>query len=160
MKCKRPSDGRALDHHTLQVMRQQAVKAVREGQTVQSVAAAFGVNQRSVFRWLADFTNGGQYALLAKPIPGRPTKLSAEELSWIANAVRDHIPQQFKFEFGLWTLSLIRHLIKRQFKKALSVSSVRWLMKILGFSAQKPLYQAAVPSDRRLSWRLPGRCRD
>ena len=142
MKCKRASDGRALDHHTLQVMRQQAVKAVREGQTVQSVAAAFGVNQRSVFRWLADFTNGGQNALLAKPIPGRPSKLSAEELSWIANAIRDHNPQQFKFEFGLWTLSLIRHLIKRQLKKELSVSSVHRLMKTLGLSAQKPLYQA------------------
>jgi transposase len=54
--------------------------------------------------------------------PGRPSKVNAEELSWIANAVRDHNPQQFKFEFGLWTLSLIRHLIKRQFKKELSVS--------------------------------------
>lgn len=74
------------------------------------------------------------------PTPGRPSKLSAEELSWIANAVRDHNPQQF--EFGLWTLSLIRHLIKRQFKQELSVSSVHRLMKILGFSAQKPLYQA------------------
>ena len=142
MKCKRLSDGRALDHHTLQVMRQQAVNAVREGQTVQSVAAAFGVNERSVFRWLADFANGGQNALLAKPIPGRPSKLSAEELSWIANAVRDHNPQQFKFEFGLWTPSLIRHLIKRQFKKELSVSSVHRFMKILGLSTQKPLYQA------------------
>jgi transposase len=142
MKCKRHSDGRALDHHTLQTMRQQAIKAVREGQTVQSVAAAYGVNERSVFRWLANFASGGQSALLAKPIPGRPSKLSAEELSWIANTVRDHNPQQFKFEFGLWTLSLIRHLIKRQFKKELSVSSVHRLMKTLGFSAQKPLYQA------------------
>jgi transposase len=142
MKCKRTSDGRCVDHHTLQVMRQQAIKAVREGQTVQSVAAAFGVNQRSVFRWLADFANGGQNALLAKPIPGRPTKLSAEQIAWIAKAVRDHNPQQFKFDFGLWTLSLIRYLIKRQFNKELSVSSVHRLMKILGFSAQKPLYQA------------------
>lgn len=80
MKCKRNSDGRAIDHHSLQVMRQQAIKAVREGQTVQSVAAAFGVNVRSVFRWLADFASGGQNALLAKPIPGRPSKVSAEEM--------------------------------------------------------------------------------
>ena len=142
MKCKRTSDGRAHDHHTLQVMRQQAIKAVREGQTVHSVAASFGVNPRSVFRWLTDFANGGQNALLAKPIPGRPPKLGVEEMTWIAKAVRDHTPQQFKFEFGLWTLTLIRHLINRQFKKGLSVSSVHRLMKILGFGAQKPLYQA------------------
>ncbi|CAI06416.1 transposase [Aromatoleum aromaticum EbN1] len=142
MKCKRNSDGRAIDHHSLQVMRQQAIKAVREGQTVQSVAAAFGVNVRSVFRWLADFAQGGQNALLAKPIPGRPSKVSTEEMRWLAQAVRDHTPLQYKFEFGLWTLSLIRALIIRQFGKALSIATVSRLMKGLGFSAQKPLYQA------------------
>ncbi|MCK0512466.1 IS630 family transposase [Aromatoleum buckelii] len=142
MKCKRNSDGRAIDHHSLQVMRQQAIKAVREGQTAQSVAAAFGVNVRSVFRWLADFASGGQNALLAKPIPGRPSKVSAEEMRCLAQAVRDHTPLQYKFEFGLWTLSLIRALIIRQFGKALSIATVSRLMKVLGFSAQKPLYQA------------------
>lgn len=40
-------------------MRQQSVKAVREGQEVASVASAYGVNERSVYRWLADFANGG-----------------------------------------------------------------------------------------------------
>ncbi|QDF96455.1 IS630 family transposase [Azoarcus sp. DD4] len=142
MKCKRNSDGRAIDHHSLQVMRQQAIKAVREGQTAQSVAAAFGVNVRSVFRWLADFASGGQNALLAKPIPGRPSKVSAEEMRWLAQAVRENTPLQYKFEFGLWTLSLIRALIKRQFGKELSIATVSRLMKMLGFSAQKPLYQA------------------
>lgn len=40
-------------------------------------------------RRLADFANGGQKALLAKPLSGRPSKLSAKELSWIASAVSD-----------------------------------------------------------------------
>ncbi|WP_153015418.1 IS630 family transposase, partial [Ventosimonas gracilis] len=142
MKCKRQSDGRAHDHHTLQVMRQQAVKAVREGQSIDSVAAAFGVNKRSVFRWLAAFANGGQTALLAKPIPGRPSKLSDEQMKWIADAVRSKTPQQFCFEFGLWTLDLIRHLIKRKFGINLSVGAMYRVMKVLGFSAQKPKYRA------------------
>ena len=142
MKCKRTSDGRKLDHHTLQVMRQQAVKALREGQPVAEVATAFGVNIRTVFKWLAKFVDGGQDALLAQPIPGRPPKVSAEEMLWIANAVKDNTPQQFNFEFGLWTLSLLRELIKREFGKSLSLESVRRIMKLLGFSAQKPLYQA------------------
>lgn len=123
-------------------MRQQAIKAVREGQPVASVASAFGLNVTTVFRWLAKFAEGGQNALLAKPIPGRPPKVSAEEMRWIANAVKDNTPQQFKFEFGLWTLSLLRELINREFGKSLSLESVRRIMKLLGFSTQKPLYQA------------------
>lgn len=123
-------------------MRQQAVKAVREGQPVEAVAAAYGLSVRTIFNWLAKFAAGGQTALLAKPIPGRPAKVSAEEMRWIAQAVRDNTPQQFKFEFGLWTLSLIRELINREFDKTLSLASVSRIMKLLGFSAQKPLYQA------------------
>ena len=142
MRCKRTSDGRKLDHHALQVLRQQAIKAVREGQSVAGVAAAYGLNISTIFRWLAKFADGGQNALLAKPIPGRPPKVSAEEMRWIAGAVKNNTPQQFKFEFGLWTLSLMRELINRQFGKSLSLESVRRVMKLLGFSTQKPLYQA------------------
>jgi len=123
-------------------MRQQAIKAVREGQSVASVAAGFGMNATTIFRWLAKFAEGGQNALLAKPIPGRPSKISAEEMRWIAQAVKDNTPQQFKFEFGLWTLSLLRELINREFGKSLSLESVRRVMKLLGFSTQRPLYQA------------------
>jgi len=57
--------GREIDHYTLQVLRQQAVKAVKNGQTAASVAATMGVNIRSVIRWLSDFATGGQNALLA-----------------------------------------------------------------------------------------------
>jgi transposase len=120
----------------------QAVKAVREGQTVASVAAAYGLNERTVFRWLSRFASGGQNALLAKPVPGRPPKVTPEQMRWIARAVRDDTPQQFKFPCGLWTLSLIGRLIERRFGTSLSLASVSRVMKLLGFSAQKPLYQA------------------
>ncbi|OJA56028.1 hypothetical protein BGV68_11205 [Burkholderia ubonensis] len=131
MKSKRTSDGRKLDHATLQAMRQQTVKAIHKGQDVASVAAAYGVNERSVYHWLADFANGGQNALLAKSNPGRPPKVGTEEMQWLAQAVRDHSPLQFKFEFGLWTLSLIAALIERQFDKKLALSGVSRIMSAL-----------------------------
>ena len=68
--------------------------------------------------------------------------MSAEEMRWLAEAVREKTPLQYKFAFGLWTLSLIAALIERQFGKKLSLASVSRVMKLLGFSAQKPLYQA------------------
>lgn len=142
MKCKRESDGRKIDHHSLQVMRQQAIKAVQSGQSVPTVAQVLGVSTRAVYDWLAKFAAGGQQALLAKPISGRPPKVTAEEMRWLAETIKDNTPQQLKFEFGLWTLSLIGLLIKRQFGKSLSLASVSRVMKLLGFTVQKPLYQA------------------
>ena len=123
-------------------MRQQAVKAVRNGETTTSVAAAMGVNIRTVFRWLADFAEGGQNALLAKPIPGRPPILDADQLQWIAKTVKDHTPQQMRFEFALWTLSLVGEVIYQKFGKRLSAGSLSRVMRILGYTPQKPKYLA------------------
>lgn len=142
MKCKRDSDGRTLDRHTLQVLRQKAVKAVRNGQTAQSVADTFGLNIRTVFRWLSDFASGGQQALLGKPIPGRPPKITAEEMRWIAETVRDQTPLQLKFDFALWTLPLIGEVIYQRFGKRLTKPSVSRILRILGFTPQRPLYRA------------------
>jgi len=79
----------------LPATRQQAVKAIQEGQDVHAVAAAYGDS-----------------------------------------------PQQYRFAFGLWALSLIATPIEREFGKKLSLASVSRITKLLGFSAQKPLYQA------------------
>jgi len=68
-------------------------------------------------------------------------------MKWIADAVHDKTPQQFCFEFGLWTLALIRHLIKRQFGIDLSTGAMYRVMKVLGFSAQKPKYRAWQQDD-------------
>jgi transposase len=142
MKCKRDSDGRSINKRSIQVLRQQAVKAVGRGESATSVAATLGVNVRTVFRWLSNFACGGQNALLTKFSPGRPPKVTPEEMRWIAAAVRDKSPQQMKFEFGLWTLSLIGEMIWRQFGKRLTKPSVGRIMRILGFTPQRPLYRA------------------
>jgi len=44
MKCKRENDGRKIDHHSLQVMRQRAVKAAREGKSPKEIAEVLGVS--------------------------------------------------------------------------------------------------------------------
>jgi transposase len=97
---------------------------------------------RTVFTWLAKFSDGREEALLAKPVPGRPPKVSDEEMRWIAQAVRTHPPQQFGFDYALWTLSLIAQLINHQFGKSFSLAAVSGVIKLVGFTAQKPLYQA------------------
>ena len=61
------------DHHTLQVMRMQAIKAVQGGQSATEVAKAYGINRQTIYRWMANCLSGGQKALLAKhPSLGAP----------------------------------------------------------------------------------------
>ncbi len=87
------------------------------------------------------FLAGGQKALQAKPIPGRPPKLNAQQLAWLAQALRKH-PEQYEFPFALWTLALVRDLIVRRFAQEVSLMTVRNMLRSLGFSVQRPTYRA------------------
>jgi transposase len=125
-----------------QWMRMQAVKMARSGMGVPEIAKFFNVSIRSIFKWIAAYSSGGQKALQAKDGAGRPPKVKPEELAWIAATVKDHTPDQLKFEFGLWTVKLISALIERELNLKLSAPTVMKIMKQLGFTAQKPLYRA------------------
>lgn len=142
MKCKRSNDGRQLDRKAMNTLRMQAIKAVRQGRPVADVAEAFGVSERTLYRWLARMANEGQNGLLSKPKSGRPPKLTDTETRWLARVVRDETPQQLRMPYALWTLSRIQELIRRRLDKTLSQGAVRRIMKVLGFTPQKPLYRA------------------
>ena len=53
-------------------MRLRAIEATKAGMKATNLALAYGLHPRTVFRWLADYYKGGEQALKAKPIPGRP----------------------------------------------------------------------------------------
>lgn len=46
-------------------------QAIRAVQDVSTSAVAYCINVRCMFRWLVDFSNSGQHAMLATPIPIR-----------------------------------------------------------------------------------------
>lgn len=134
--------------------RMQGVKMMREGYSASDVASLFGVSTRAVFKWVAAFSEGGQNALVAKAGAGRPLKLKPEQLEWIAKTVRDHTPDQLRFEFGLWTLALIGRLIERQFQITLSLPTLSKTMRLLGFTAQRPVHRAYEQDPALVSqWR-------
>jgi transposase len=149
MKCKRDNDGRKQDYPTLQSIRQQAavsadrqVALVSKGKTAREVAEIFGVNVRSVFRWLSDSAEGGQQALLAKPIPGRPRLWTGADMRWLAETRKERTPQQWRWAFALWTLPWIQEVIRREWGKSLSLSTVKRIRWSLGLTPQRPLHRA------------------
>jgi transposase len=138
----RENDGRKLDHATLEQMRLRAVDAVAAGQHPEDVAVALGMHRKTVYGWLATLREGGREALRAKPVPGRPPKLTGEQLRRVYTLVTGADPRQLQFEFTLWTRELVRELIRREFGVTLSAISVGRLLRTLGLSPQRPLWRA------------------
>ena len=141
------------------------MKRVAAGESPEFVAAGLGINRRAIYRWLAAYHYGGEDALKAKPIPGAPPKPDAKQLAKLAKIVREKDPRQLQFDYALWTLAMIREVIRRQLRVSLSEVSVGRLMKRLGFTPQRPLYRAwqqdrgpgGTLADRRLPADLPRR---
>src|SRR5512147_1309816 len=130
MKCKKIFDGRQLPRKAKEQLRIAAVKRVGAGESPEFVAAGLGINRRTIYRWIEAFHYGGEDALNAK------------QMAKLARIVRTKNPLQLNFEFALWTLAMIRVLIRREFAVSLSEVSVGRLMRRLGFSPQRPLYRA------------------
>jgi transposase len=138
----RANDGRKLDHQTLEAMRLRAVDAVESGVHPEDVAASLGMGRGTVYGWLAKYREGGRDALRARPVPGRPPKLTGEQMRRLYTLITGSDPRQLEFAFGLWTRDMVRELIRREFRVSLSAVSVGRLLRTLGLSPQRPLWRA------------------
>ncbi len=137
----RENDGRKLDHKTLEVLRIRAVEQVGDAHP-EDVAAALGLDRKTVYGWLAKYREGGKGALKARPVPGRPPKLAGQQLSRLYGLIAGQDPRQMQFEFALWTREMVREVIRREFGVRLSVVSVGRLLRKPGLSPQRPLHRA------------------
>jgi transposase len=136
------TDARSLDHKTLTELRKRAVASIQEGEMPADVARVLGIHDRTIFRWLARYRNGGWQNLDARKRGGRRPKLDGKALKWVYNTVTTKSPLQLKFAFALWTSTMIGEVIYGRFRIKLSRSSVCRLLGQLGLSAQRPLWRA------------------
>src|SRR5574338_1094409 len=124
-------DGRSISHEAMEEIRIRAVQRVEAGESPEVVIKALGFSRGRIYDWLALYREGGLEALRAKPVPGAKPKLDGQALDWLYRTVPLSNPQQFKFEFALWTRAMVRELIRKQFKVALSEVSVGRLQQRL-----------------------------
>ena len=139
--CVRTTAASWITRHSRQ-MRLRAVDAVESGVHPEDVAASLGMARGTVYGWLAKYREGGRDALRARPVPGRPPKLSGQQMRPLYALIVGADPRQFEFEFALWTRDMVRTLIRREFKVSLSAVSVGRLLRGLGLSPQRPLWRA------------------
>jgi transposase len=138
--------------------RKLAIQNVLSGRSQADVADFLGVHPVTVAKWMATYRAGGDAALTAKPVPGRPRFLTpdqeAEVRSWLLRK-----PIDFGFRTDLWTAARVAQLIRDRLGVVFHPSYLReWLAK-RKFSPQKPARRAKqrdpVALDRWLADEYP-----
>ncbi len=129
-----------------------AIRLLHQGYTRAEVARILDVAESSVYDWQSKYREGGLAALSTKIASGRKKLLTDKQLLQLSGWLRRD-PRQLELDFGLWTRKLVRELIKRKFGIDYSLQNVGRILKMLGFSPQRPVYQALERDpEKRRKW--------
>lgn len=126
------------------------MEQVRAGRAQAAVAARLGVHPVTVAKWVARHRADGDAGLAAKPTPGRPRFLTADQerqvLGWLAEK-----PTAHGFRTDLWTARRVAEVIRRRFGVAFHPNYLReWLTK-RGYSPQRPARRARQRNDEAIA---------
>src|SRR5215211_2347218 len=121
-----------------------AIHRLLDGYAADEVAGFLDVDASTIRRWRAAFERGGWAGLRARPIPGRPTKLTRTQekvvLRWLGDP-----PTAFGVATELWTAARLADLIRQEWGIALSPRYLPDWLRRRGLSPQKP---ERVPHER------------
>jgi transposase len=142
-----------------------ALSLKQEGWYQRDIADAFGVSEESVSRWLTRARQGGPEALLARPAPGHPPKLSVAQKDLIPEFLW-HGPEAYGFRGAVWTCTRIAQVIEEEFGVRYHKDHVSRLLKELHWTPQVPITRALQRDEYAIRcWRdevwpdLQGRAR-
>ena len=125
----------------LERRRERAIALLKDGRAPVEVARLVGVDRRSVRRWNAVYRKAGVAGLAARPVPGRPSKLTARQREQLETLlVRG--AEASGFESDLWTCPRVAHVIGRRFGIRYHVDHIGRLLRSLGWTPQRPVRRA------------------
>jgi transposase len=141
----------------LEKRRRRAVQLLESGRSLSAVARQVGATVSSVFRWRQAYQRKGAHGLDAKPIPGRPPRLSAAQRRRLVTLLgQGALHAGYRTE--LWTLPRVAELIRDEFGVRYHPAHVWKLLTALGWSCQKPERraverdEAAIARWKREDW--------
>lgn len=141
----------------LQKRREYAIQLLKSGKAPARVARAVSASRSSVLRWQTAYHEAGERGLRAKPIPGRPARLSPEQRAKLEKLLLAG-PVAAGYPTDLWTLERVAQLIRQQFGVRYHPGHVWKVLRRLGWSCQKPERrptqrdEAAIAHWRRYVW--------
>jgi transposase len=131
--------------------RLQAVALKRRGWVQRDIADALGAAEVSVSRWLARARAGGPRALVSRPAPGRPPRLSPAQAARIPEFLW-HGPEAYGFRGQVWTCARVARVIAEEFGVRYHKDHVGRLLKDLGWTPQTPIRRAGQRDESAIAW--------
>ncbi len=133
--------------------RLRALHLKQQGWVQRDIAEALGVREETVSRWLARAQDGGPEALLARPAPGRPPKLSDAQKRLIPEFLW-HGPEAYGFRGEVWTRARIARVIEEEFGVRYHKGQVGRLLQELHWTPQVPIRRASQRDEEAIRrWR-------
>jgi transposase len=133
--------------------RLRALHLKQHGWSQRDIAAALGVAEETVSRWVARARHGGPEALLARPSPGHPPKLSDEQKRLIPDFLW-HGPEAYGFRGEVWTCGRVAQVIEEEFGIRYHKGHVSRLLKELRWTPQVPITRAIQRDEEAIErWR-------
>jgi transposase len=134
--------------------RKRAFELKHPGWAQREIAEALGVSQASVSRWMTHLRDRGDDAWRAQPRPGRPTKLTQEQMDLIPDLL-SHGAEAYGFRGEVWTCARIGDVVEREFGVSYHPAQVSRIMKALDWSPQRPIIRAAQRDEAAIErWRV------
>jgi transposase len=152
MNTTKPNDWR-------EYRRLQAYELKQKGWKNSQIAQALGVSKGAVSQWFkrVEQAAGNKEALLHRPPPGVPRKLSVDQMVELPSLLLKGA-SSFGFVGDVWTGSRVARLIKLQYGVTYHPKHVCRLLKFLGWTPQKPVEkatqrdEAAIEKWQREKW--------
>lgn len=129
-EIRRSEDAR-YDH------RLHVVLLVAQGMTCSEVSHYLGDSVRSIQNWVNAFEKDGLAGLKDKTRPGRPSRLTNEQMEEIGIALRSS-PEDYGLAGHLWDGNLLSEFILQKFGVKLKIRQCQRIFRQLGFRYRKP----------------------
>src|SRR5579884_1812456 len=130
-----------------------AVQLKQQGWSQRDIAAALGVSEVTVSRWLARSRRAGPEALRRHPAPGHPPKLSATQKARIPEFLW-HGPEAYGFRGEVWTRARVARVIEEEFGVRYHKGHVGRLLRELHWTPQVPITRAIQRDEDAIErWR-------
>jgi transposase len=134
--------------------RMQAWHLKQLGWKQRDIAVALSASEGAVSQWLAAARAGGPDALLSRPAPGHPAKLSAEQRRLLPDFLW-HGPEAYGFRGAVWTCSRVAQVLEEEFGVLYSKSQVSRILKELRWTPQVPITRAIQRDEEAMErWRV------